>query len=130
MKDMFDLTGKVAIVTGGNGGIGLGMAKGLAAHGAAVVVAGRNAAKTEAAVKELVAYANARSGKLLFGSTGAFTSTHFSAERFRAAAGFKAQHVAFKGQPEFLIEIMADRVQFGAPGLTVALPMITRSPVS
>ena len=75
-------------------------------------------------VKELVAYANARPGKLLFGSTGAFTSTHFSAERFRAAAGFKAQHVAFKGQPEFLIEIMADRVQFGAPGLTVALPMI------
>lgn len=75
-------------------------------------------------VKELVAYANARPGKLLFGSTGAFTSTHFSAERFRSAAGFKAQHVAFKGQPEFLIEIMADRVQFGAPGLTVALPMI------
>lgn len=75
-------------------------------------------------VKEIVAYANARPGKLMFGSTGAFTSTHFSAERFRSAAGFKAQHVAFKGQPEFLIEIMADRVQFGAPGLTVALPMI------
>lgn len=75
-------------------------------------------------VKEIIAYANARPGKLLFGSTGAFTSTHFSAERFRAAAGFKAQHVAFKGQPEFLIEIMADRVHFGAPGLTVALPMI------
>ena len=75
-------------------------------------------------VKELVALASARPGKLLFGSTGAFTSTHFSAERFRVAAGFGAQHVAFKGQPEFLIEIMADRVQFGAPGLTVALPLI------
>ena len=62
MKDMFDLTGKVAIVTGGNGGIGLGMAKGLAAHGAAVVVAGRNAAKTEAAVKELVASGAKASG--------------------------------------------------------------------
>jgi tripartite-type tricarboxylate transporter receptor subunit TctC len=37
-------------------------------------------------VKELVACANARPGKLLYGSTGAFTSTHFSAERFRAAA--------------------------------------------
>ena len=53
MNGMFDLTGKVAIVTGGNGGIGLGMARGLAAHGAAVVVAGRNAEKTAAAVKEL-----------------------------------------------------------------------------
>jgi 2-deoxy-D-gluconate 3-dehydrogenase len=52
---LFDLTGRVAIVTGGNGGIGLGMARGLAQAGAAVVVAGRNAAKSEAAVKELSA---------------------------------------------------------------------------
>ena len=42
---LFDLTGKVAIVTGGNGGIGLGMARGLARAGAAIVVAGRNAAR-------------------------------------------------------------------------------------
>jgi len=51
---MFDLTGRVAIITGGNGGIGLGMAKGMAAAGAAVVVAARNSAKSEAAVAELV----------------------------------------------------------------------------
>ena len=50
---MFDLTGRVAVVTGGNGGIGLGMAKGLAAAGASVVVAARNAEKAEAAVAEL-----------------------------------------------------------------------------
>src|SRR5262249_44214271 len=50
---MFDLTGKVAIVTGGNGGIGLGMARGLASAGARVVVAGRNQAKSDAAVREL-----------------------------------------------------------------------------
>ena len=49
----FDLDGKVAIVTGGNGGIGLGMARGLAAAGAKVVVAGRNAKKSAAAAKEL-----------------------------------------------------------------------------
>jgi 2-deoxy-D-gluconate 3-dehydrogenase len=41
------------VVTGGNGGIGLGMAKGLAAAGATIVVAGRDAAKNEAAVGEL-----------------------------------------------------------------------------
>jgi 2-deoxy-D-gluconate 3-dehydrogenase len=51
--NLFDLTGKVAIVTGGNGGIGLGMARGLARAGAAVAVAGRQAAKSAAAVKEL-----------------------------------------------------------------------------
>ncbi len=50
---LFDLSGRVAIVTGGNGGIGLGMARGLAAAGAAVVVAARNREKSEAAVAEL-----------------------------------------------------------------------------
>jgi 2-deoxy-D-gluconate 3-dehydrogenase len=49
----FDLKGKVAIVTGGNGGIGLGMARGLAAAGAKVVVAGRNRDKSAAAAKEI-----------------------------------------------------------------------------
>ena len=51
----FDLSGRVAIVTGGNGGIGLGMARGLAQAGAAVVVAARNAGKSADAVKELQA---------------------------------------------------------------------------
>jgi 2-deoxy-D-gluconate 3-dehydrogenase len=51
----FDLNGRVAIVTGGNGGIGLAMAKGLAEAGAAVLVAGRSADKNEHAVGEIVA---------------------------------------------------------------------------
>ncbi|MBI2555803.1 MAG: SDR family NAD(P)-dependent oxidoreductase, partial [Candidatus Rokubacteria bacterium] len=51
----FDLTGKVAVVTGGNGGIGLGMAQGLATAGARVAVAARDMAKSAAAVKELEA---------------------------------------------------------------------------
>jgi len=50
---LFDLSGRVAVITGGNGGIGLGMAKGMAAAGATIVVAGRDAAKNSAAVKEL-----------------------------------------------------------------------------
>lgn len=50
---MFDLSGRVALVTGGNGGIGLGMARGLAKAGAAVMIAGRDAAKNEAALAEL-----------------------------------------------------------------------------
>jgi len=50
---LFDLTGRVAIVTGGNGGIGLGLATGMAQAGAAIVVAGRDAKKNAEAVKKL-----------------------------------------------------------------------------
>src|ERR1041385_8347371 len=50
---LFDLSGRVAIVTGGNGGIGLVMARGLAAAGAAVIVAARNREKSDRAVAEL-----------------------------------------------------------------------------
>ena len=51
--DQFDLTGRVAIVTGGNGGIGLGMARGLSRAGAAVAVVGRNREKSHDAASSL-----------------------------------------------------------------------------
>ena len=51
--EMFDLDGRVAVVTGGNGGIGRGIALGLAAAGAAVAVLARNADKNEAVLGEL-----------------------------------------------------------------------------
>src|SRR5690348_1497153 len=51
--NLFDLAGKVALVTGGNGGIGLGMAQGLASCGAAIDIAGRNQAKAEHALGSL-----------------------------------------------------------------------------
>jgi NAD(P)-dependent dehydrogenase (short-subunit alcohol dehydrogenase family) len=53
MNRLFDLTGHVGLVTGGNSGIGLGYAKGLAQCGAAVAIWGTNPAKNDAAAKEL-----------------------------------------------------------------------------
>ncbi len=56
MYKPFDLTGKVALVTGGNGGIGLGMAKAMAASGADIVIWGTNEKKNTAAAEKLKAY--------------------------------------------------------------------------
>jgi 2-dehydro-3-deoxy-D-gluconate 5-dehydrogenase len=53
VSQLFGLTGKVAVVTGGNGGLGLAMALGLAGAGASVMVAARNADKTNQAVTQL-----------------------------------------------------------------------------
>jgi NAD(P)-dependent dehydrogenase (short-subunit alcohol dehydrogenase family) len=53
--DLFDVTGKVAIITGATGGFGAAAAKALAAAGAKVMLTGRNVAKLEEYTKEIVA---------------------------------------------------------------------------
>jgi len=52
-QKLFDLTGKVAVITGGNGGIGLGIAMGLAGAGANIVIAARSVEKTAQALEDI-----------------------------------------------------------------------------
>jgi 2-deoxy-D-gluconate 3-dehydrogenase len=54
MNELFSMGQKVAIVTGGNGGIGNGIARGFASMGADVVIVARNSQKTEAAANEIM----------------------------------------------------------------------------
>ena len=74
--------------------------------------------------KELIALAHARSGKLLFGTSGAGSGTHMTTEIFNMTAGIKGVHVAFKGLPEVLIEVTAGRLNYGIISLGPALPFI------
>ena len=75
-------------------------------------------------VKELIALAKERPGKIIFGSAGAGSGIHLTAERFKMVAGINTVHVGFKGQPEMILEIMAGRIHYGFPGLGPALGMI------
>ena len=75
-------------------------------------------------VKELIALAHERPGKLLFGTSGAGSGTHITTARFNMAAGIKGVHVAFKGLPEVLIEVAAGRLNYGLISLGPALPFI------
>ena len=53
---LFDITGKVAVITGGNAGIGFGMAQGLAAAGATIVIAGRRNDKNREAAQAMESF--------------------------------------------------------------------------
>jgi tripartite-type tricarboxylate transporter receptor subunit TctC len=81
-------------------------------------------AKKYQTVADLVAAAKARPGELNFASAGIGSASHMAAEQFRSAAGFKAQHVPFRGPTEAFSEIMAGRIDFYflplAPALSLA----------
>ena len=76
-------------------------------------------------VQELVAFANTRPGKVFVGTGQLGSPDHLNVETFKFAAGIKAQHVAFKGQADALLQTVAGRSHFTVTGLTAAMPLVT-----
>ncbi len=75
-------------------------------------------------IQEFVAFGKANPGKLNFASVGIGSAVHMSAERFRAAAGYDAVHIPFKGGAEALAEVLTGRVDYYFCPIATALPHI------
>lgn len=75
-------------------------------------------------VKELIALAKARPGILNYGTSGAGTSVHLSAELFNNMAGVKTVHVAYKGGPEALTALISGQTDLMFASVSSSIPMI------
>jgi tripartite-type tricarboxylate transporter receptor subunit TctC len=75
-------------------------------------------------VKELIALARARPGRLSFGSAGIGSPNHLSLELFQAMAGLSMVHVPYKGSGQLVGDLLAGQVQLASMGLPVAVPHV------
>jgi tripartite-type tricarboxylate transporter receptor subunit TctC len=75
-------------------------------------------------VKELIALAKAKPGKLNFGSSGTGGSNHLAGELFDAMAGVKMVHIPYKGNAGALTDIVGGHLDVVYNGLTSALALI------
>ena len=75
-------------------------------------------------VKDVVALAKARPGKLAYGSFGTGTTSHFAGEMFKLASGADLLHVPYKGSAPAMTDLIAGQVQFTFDTNVAALPML------
>lgn len=72
--------------------------------------------------EEFIAYARARPGKLLFGSSGTGGSLHVCMELFQSMAGLKMTHVPYKGTATAITELMTGEIQLACPPVASISP--------
>ena len=75
-------------------------------------------------VRELVAMAKARPSALTFGSAGIGSGMHINGEQFRLAADISVTHVAYKGGPESLTDLLGNRIDFVFAPIGLAVPLV------
>jgi tripartite-type tricarboxylate transporter receptor subunit TctC len=80
-------------------------------------------------LEDLVAYAKANPRTVQFASAGEGSSTHLVCTLFNAAAGIKATHIAYNGGTLAMRDLVAERIDYYCPGMTVAIAPISRQDV-
>jgi tripartite-type tricarboxylate transporter receptor subunit TctC len=75
-------------------------------------------------VQELVAYARAQPGKLTYGSAGAGTTQHLSAELFKAMAKVEIQHVPYRGAAPVITDMLGGRLTMFFGNIAPLVPMV------
>src|SRR5882672_794485 len=75
-------------------------------------------------IKEFVAYARARDGKLNYGSSGPGSSPHLAIELMMSQTGVRMQHIAYKGIAPAVTALLADEVQFSLVPIAVGMPHV------
>lgn len=74
---------------------------------------------------ELIALAKSKPGELNYASSGIGASAHLAAELLKGLAGIDVAHIAYRGQPPAIIDMLSGRVQMMFANVPVALPQIT-----
>jgi tripartite-type tricarboxylate transporter receptor subunit TctC len=74
---------------------------------------------------EFVDRSKARPGGLTYGSAGTGSGTHFVAEKFRLATGLQGTHVPYKGGPEATGDVIAGRIDYWFPPISIALAAVS-----
>jgi len=75
-------------------------------------------------LKDLVTAAKAKPNSVNYATVGYGAAAHLTAERLRLAAGFEAQQIPFRGAPEAVNEVLAQRVDFFFSPTLAAVPLI------
>ena len=75
-------------------------------------------------IAELIAYAKARPGQLLYGSAGQGTGMHLCMELFSTMTGIKASHVPYKGAPQMLADLAGGQLQFSCVPTAPLQPLL------
>ncbi len=75
-------------------------------------------------VKELIADAKARPGKVNFASAGVGSGTHLNLEKFKLATGLDVTHIPYKGTQEVLSDLLAGRVDYYFAPISPAIPLV------